>query len=98
MKMHIHIMGVAGTFMAGVARIAKAMGHTVTGSEQAMIYPPMSTQLAEDGIVAQAPYSADNLKPRPDLVVVGNAIKRGNPELEALLNEDIPYVSGPQWL
>lgn len=96
--MHIHIMGVAGTFMAGLARIAKDMGLQVTGSEQATIYPPMSTQLAADGILVQAPYAAENLKIKPDLVVVGNAIKRGNPELEYVLNEGIPYVSGPQWL
>lgn len=96
--MHIHIMGIAGTFMAGLARIAKDMGFTVTGSEQAAIYPPMSTQLAADGITVMAPYAAENLAHKPDLVVIGNAIKRGNPELEYVLNQGIPYVSGPQWL
>ncbi len=96
--MHIHIMGVAGTFMAGVARLAKSMGYTVTGSEQAAVYPPMSTQLEKDGIRWMAPYAAANLEPRPDHVIVGNAIKRGNPEIEAVLNQQIPYSSGPEWL
>ncbi len=96
--MHIHIMGVAGTFMAGVARLAKNMGYTVTGSEQAAVYPPMSTQLEQDGIALMAPYAAANLNPRPDHVIVGNAIKRGNPEIEAVLNQNIPYSSGPEWL
>jgi UDP-N-acetylmuramate: L-alanyl-gamma-D-glutamyl-meso-diaminopimelate ligase len=91
-------MGVAGTFMAGIARIAKAMGHTVTGSDQGEIYPPMSTQLEQDGIKAYAGYNASNLKKRPDLVIVGNAIKRGMEELEAVLNQQIPYISAPQWL
>lgn len=95
--MHIHIMGVAGTFMAGVARLAKNMGYTVTGSEQAAVYPPMSTQLEEDGIKLMAPYAAANLNPRPDHVIIGNAIKRGNPEVEAVLNLQIPYSSGPEW-
>ncbi|MFI4957085.1 MAG: UDP-N-acetylmuramate:L-alanyl-gamma-D-glutamyl-meso-diaminopimelate ligase [Gammaproteobacteria bacterium] len=96
--MHIHIMGVAGTFMAGLARLAKNMGYTVTGSEQAKVYPPMSTQLEEDGIALMAPYAASNLNPRPDHVIVGNAIKRGNPEIEAVLNLQLPYSSGPEWL
>lgn len=95
--MHIHIMGIAGTFMAGMARIAKQLGHEVTGSDKGEIYPPMSTQLAEDGIKVYAGFSEKNLEPRPDMVVVGNAISRGNPEMEALLNSTIPYTSGPQW-
>lgn len=96
--MRIHIMGVAGTFMAGLARIAKQLGHDVTGSDKGVIYPPMSTQLEDDGIKVFAGYDAANLDPRPDLVIVGNAVSRGNPEFEALLNSTIPYVSGPQWL
>lgn len=96
--MHIHIMGIAGTFMAGIARLAKQMGHHVTGSDKGEIYPPMSTQLADDGIKVFAGFSPQNLEPRPDWVVVGNAISRGNPEMEALLNTTIPFTSGPQWL
>ncbi len=96
--MHIHVMGVAGTFMAGIARMAKAMGHTVTGSDKGEIYPPMSTQLEQDGIDVFAGYNASNLDKKPDLVIVGNAITRGMPEIEAVLEQQIPYVSGPQWL
>lgn len=96
--MHIHIMGVAGTFMAGIARLAKQLGHEVTGSDKGEIYPPMSTQLEQDGIKVCGSYAAENLEPRPDFVVVGNAISRGNPEMEALLNTTIPFTSGPQWL
>lgn len=96
--MHIHVMGIAGTFMAGIARMAKTMGHTVSGSDQGEIYPPMSTQLEEDGIDVFAGYNASNLKQKPDLVIVGNAIKRGMEEIEAVLDQQVPYVSGPQWL
>lgn len=96
--MHIHIMGIAGTFMAGLARLAKDLGHEVTGSDKGVIYPPMSTQLAADGITVYAGFSEKNLEPRPDMVVVGNAITRGNPEMEALMNSNIHYLSGPQWL
>lgn len=96
--MHIHVMGIAGTFMAGLARLAKQMGHEVTGSDKGEIYPPMSTQLEEDGIKVFAGFKPENLEPRPDWVVVGNAISRGNPEMEALLNTTIPFTSGPQWL
>ncbi len=96
--MHIHIMGIAGTFMAGLARLAKQLGHHVTGSDKGEIYPPMSTQLAEDKITVFAGFNPKNLEPQPDLVIVGNAISRGNPEMEALLNSQIPFVSGPQWL
>jgi UDP-N-acetylmuramate: L-alanyl-gamma-D-glutamyl-meso-diaminopimelate ligase len=96
--MHIHIMGIAGTFMAGLARLAKQLGHEVTGSDKGEIYPPMSTQLQDDGITVFAGFSEKNLHPRPDWVVVGNAISRGNPEMEALLNSTIPFTSGPEWL
>jgi len=95
--MHVHVLGICGTFMGSLARLAKALGHRVTGSD-ANVYPPMSHQLEEAGIQLMAGYRADNLQPRPDLVVVGNALSRGNPEVEALLNAKLPYVSGPQWL
>ena len=95
--MHIHIMGICGTFMGGLALLARELGHQVTGSDQ-NVYPPMSTQLEAEGITLMSGYLPSNLDPRPDLVVVGNAISRGNPELEAVLNLGIPYVSGPEWL
>ena len=95
--MHIHILGICGTFMGGLAIMAKQMGHHVTGSDQ-NVYPPMSTQLEEQGIALMKGYSPENLDPAPDLVVVGNAISRGNPEIEAVLNRGLAYTSGPQWL
>jgi UDP-N-acetylmuramate: L-alanyl-gamma-D-glutamyl-meso-diaminopimelate ligase len=95
--MKLHILGICGTFMAGIAVLAKALGHDVTGSD-ANVYPPMSTQLEAKGIRLFSGYFADNLNLKPDLVIVGNAISRGNPELEAVLNEKLSYVSGPQWL
>lgn len=95
--MHVHILGVCGTFMGSLAQLAKAQGHRVTGSDTA-VYPPMSTQLAEAGIEIIEGYDPAQLKPEPDIVVVGNAMSRGNPVVEALLNTTIPYVSGPQWL
>ena len=95
--MQVHIMGICGTFMGGLAILARQLGHEVTGSDQ-NVYPPMSTQLEEHGIALKAGYRAENLEPRPDLVVVGNAISRGNPELEAVMNLGLPYISGPEWL
>lgn len=95
--MHIHIVGICGTFMGGVAAIAQQLGHRVTGSD-ANVYPPMSTQLESLGIELIQGYSEDNLKPRPDTVIIGNALSRGNAEVEAILRERIPYVSGAQWL
>jgi UDP-N-acetylmuramate: L-alanyl-gamma-D-glutamyl-meso-diaminopimelate ligase len=95
--MHIHILGICGTFMAGIAVLAKQLGHKVTGSDAAT-YPPMSTQLEELGVELFSGYSADNLKSRPDYVVIGNALSRGNPEVEAILNQGLPYTSGAQWL
>lgn len=83
--------------MGGLAILARQLGHEVTGSDQ-NVYPPMSAQLEEHGIALKAGYRAENLEPRPDLVVVGNAISRGNPELEAVMNLGLPYVSGPEWL
>jgi UDP-N-acetylmuramate: L-alanyl-gamma-D-glutamyl-meso-diaminopimelate ligase len=95
--MHVHILGIAGTFMAGVAALAKAAGHRVTGSDQ-NVYPPMSTQLAALGIELIEGYAAAQLVPRPDVVVVGNVMTRGLPVIEALLESDIPLSSGPEWL
>jgi len=95
--MHIHIIGVCGTFMGGVARLACELGHEVSGSDRAF-YPPMSDQLDALGIRLCSGYSADNLSPRPDLVIVGNAVSRGNVEVEALLDSGLPYTSGAQWL
>ena len=95
--MHIHILGICGTFMGSLALLAKELGHRVTGSD-ANVYPPMSTQLEEQGIKLMEGYSATHLQPAPDLVVVGNALSRGNPAVEYLLDTGLPYVSGPQWL
>jgi UDP-N-acetylmuramate: L-alanyl-gamma-D-glutamyl-meso-diaminopimelate ligase len=95
--MHVHILGIAGTFMAGVAALAKAAGHRVTGSDQ-NVYPPMSTQLEALGIELIEGYAASQLTPRPDVVVVGNVLTRGQPVIEALLESDIPQSSGPEWL
>ena len=95
--MHIHILGICGTFMGGVAQLAKAAGHRVTGCD-AHVYPPMSDQLRAAGIELIEGYEADQLALNPDLWVIGNAISRGNSLLEAILNKGLPYTSGPQWL
>ncbi|QQE88153.1 UDP-N-acetylmuramate:L-alanyl-gamma-D-glutamyl-meso-diaminopimelate ligase [Azotobacter chroococcum] len=95
--MHIHILGICGTFMGSLAVLAKELGHRVTGSD-ANVYPPMSTQLEAQGIELLQGYSAEHLQPAPDLVVIGNALSRGNPAVEHVLNQGLPYVSGPQWL
>ncbi|MGD7036109.1 UDP-N-acetylmuramate:L-alanyl-gamma-D-glutamyl-meso-diaminopimelate ligase [Methylotuvimicrobium buryatense] len=95
--MHIHILGICGTFMGGLALIAREMGYRVTGSDQ-NVYPPMSTQLEQQGIELMSGYRPENLDCKPDLVVIGNALSRGNPEVEAVLNRGLKYVSGPQWL
>jgi UDP-N-acetylmuramate: L-alanyl-gamma-D-glutamyl-meso-diaminopimelate ligase len=95
--MHIHILGVCGTFMGSLAVLAKQSGHHVTGSDQG-VYPPMSTQLEAQGIQLIEGYDPEQLKPTPDLVVIGNAMSRGNPVVEAVLNQGLPYCSGPQWL
>ncbi|MFP4495778.1 MAG: UDP-N-acetylmuramate:L-alanyl-gamma-D-glutamyl-meso-diaminopimelate ligase [Halochromatium sp.] len=95
--MHLHILGICGTFMGGLALIARALGHRVTGSD-ANVYPPMSTQLEAAGIELMPGYAAEHLGPAPDLVIVGNAMKRGLPVVEAMLDRDLPYTSGPQWL
>ena len=95
--MHIHILGICGTFMGGIALLARAAGHRVTGCD-ANVYPPMSTQLEEQGIALTEGYAATQINLQPDLFVVGNAISRGNPLLEEILARGLPYVSGPQWL
>ena len=95
--MHIHILGICGTFMGGVALLARTAGHRVTGCDD-NVYPPMSTQLEEQGIELTAGYSAAQVAFNPDLFVVGNAISRGNPLLEEILSRNLAYVSGPQWL
>jgi UDP-N-acetylmuramate: L-alanyl-gamma-D-glutamyl-meso-diaminopimelate ligase len=94
---HVHILGIAGTFMGGVAAIAKAAGFRVTGSDR-NVYPPMSDQLVALGIDLTQGYGAEQLDDRPDIVVVGNALSRGSPVVEAMLDRAIPYTSGPQWL
>jgi UDP-N-acetylmuramate: L-alanyl-gamma-D-glutamyl-meso-diaminopimelate ligase len=95
--MHIHILGICGTFMGGIAAIAKSLGHKVTGSD-ANVYPPMSTQLEQLGIELTQGYDPKQLQPAPDLVIIGNAMSRGNPAVEYTLDQNIPYSSGPQWL
>ncbi|WP_100640198.1 UDP-N-acetylmuramate:L-alanyl-gamma-D-glutamyl-meso-diaminopimelate ligase [Marinobacter salexigens] len=95
--MHIHILGICGTFMGSLAVLARELGHTVTGSDQG-VYPPMSTQLEAQGISLMEGYSAEHLEPKPELVLIGNAMSRGNPEVEAVLNRNIDYMSGPEWL
>jgi UDP-N-acetylmuramate: L-alanyl-gamma-D-glutamyl-meso-diaminopimelate ligase len=95
--MHVHILGIAGTFMGGLAAIAKAAGFRVTGADL-NVYPPMSTQLTALGIEFIEGYGADQLDLRPDLVIVGNALSRGSPVIEAMLDRGMAYTSGPQWL
>ncbi|MFW8565118.1 UDP-N-acetylmuramate:L-alanyl-gamma-D-glutamyl-meso-diaminopimelate ligase [Orrella sp. 11846] len=95
--MHLHILGICGTFMGGLALIARAAGHRVTGCDQAT-YPPMSTQLEEQGIDLIEGFDADQINLKPDLFVVGNVVTRGNPLMEAILDQGLPYISGPQWL
>ena len=95
--MHVHILGICGTFMAGIAAIAKQAGHRVTGSDR-NVYPPMSTQLEALGIELTEGFAPSQLDPEPDVVVVGNVMTRGMPVVEALLDRGIPYASGPEWL
>ncbi|MBD3657834.1 MULTISPECIES: UDP-N-acetylmuramate:L-alanyl-gamma-D-glutamyl-meso-diaminopimelate ligase [Marinobacter] len=95
--MHVHILGICGTFMGSLAVLARQLGHTVTGSDHG-VYPPMSTQLEAQGISLMDGYDPANLDPAPDLVLIGNAMSRGNPEVEAVLNRGIDYMSGPEWL
>jgi len=95
--MHIHILGICGTFMGGIAQLARAAGHRVTGCD-ANVYPPMSTQLEQAGISLTEGFGPEQIDLAPDLWVVGNVVSRGNPLMEEILNRGLPYVSGPQWL
>ena len=95
--MHIHILGICGTFMGGIAVLAKQAGHKVTGCD-ANVYPPMSTQLEAQGIALIEGFSPEQTKLNPDIYVIGNVVSRGNPLMEEILNRGLPYISGPQWL
>ena len=95
--MRLHVLGICGTFMGGIAVLARELGHEVTGSD-ANVYPPMSDQLRALGITLMEGYAAGHLRPAPDLVIVGNALSRGNPAVEYMLDARLPYISGPQWL
>jgi len=95
--MHIHILGICGTFMGGIALLAREQGIRVSGSD-ANVYPPMSTQLEEQGIGLHLGYAPAHFSPAPDQVVIGNALSRGNPAVEHVLNAGLDYTSGPQWL
>lgn len=95
--MHIHILGICGTFMGGLAVLAKQQGHHVTGCD-ANVYPPMSSMLEDQGIEIISGFDPEQLKPHPDLVIIGNALSRGNPCVEYVLNRNLRYTSGPQWL
>jgi len=95
--MRIHILGICGTFMGGIALIARALGHEVTGSDS-NVYPPMSTLLDKQGINVKNGYRVEHLQPVPDTVIVGNTMSRGNDVVEYMLNTKMPFTSGPQWL
>ena len=95
--MHIHILGICGTFMGGIAVLAKQAGHRVTGCD-ANVYPPMSTQLEAQGIELIEGFDPSQTQLKPDIYVIGNVVSRGNALMEAILNEGLPYISGPQWL
>ena len=95
--MHIHILGICGTFMGGIAAIAKQAGYRVTGCD-ANVYPPMSTQLTDQGIELIEGFGVEQLELKPDMFVIGNVVSRGNPLMEEILNRNLPYTSGPQWL
>ncbi len=95
--MHIHILGICGTFMGGIAVLAKQAGHRVTGCD-ANVYPPMSTQLEAQGIELIEGFGPEQINLQPDIFVIGNVVSRGNPLMEEILNRNLPYISGPQWL
>ena len=95
--MHIHVIGICGTFMAGMASLAKDLGHTVTGCDQ-NVYPPMSTFLESKDIQITQGFDANQVSLKPDLFIVGNVVSRGNPLMEEILNQNLRYQSGPQWL
>lgn len=95
--MHLHILGICGTFMGGVARLALAAGHRVTGCDHA-VYPPMSEQLRDAGVDLIEGFGAEQMAIAPDVFVIGNVVARGNPLFEAILEADAPFVSGPAWV
>lgn len=95
--MHIHILGICGTFMGGIAAIAKQLGHKVTGSDL-NVYPPMSTQLENLGIELSQGWGTEQFEPSPDMIIIGNALSRGNAAVEYVLDRKLPYTSGPEWL
>ena len=95
--MHLHFLGICGTFMGSLAQLAKASGYQVSGCD-ANIYPPMSTQLQQAGIELVEGFDTAQLDPAPDLIIVGNALSRGNPCIEYMLDHKLPFTSGPQWL
>ena len=95
--MHIHILGICGTFMGGIAAIAKSNGHHVTGCDH-NVYPPMSTQLENQGIEIIEGFDPDQINLNPDIFIVGTVVSRGNPLMELILDKNLPYQSGPQWL
>ena len=95
--MRIHILGICGTFMGGLALLAKAAGHVVEGSD-ANVYPPMSVQLEAHGILLHEGYAAEHIDNNVDCVIIGNVVSRGNPAVEYVLSQQIPYLSGPEWL
>ncbi len=95
--MHIHILGICGTFMGGIAVLAKQAGFRVTGCD-ANVYPPMSTQLEAQGIELIEGFCTEQLALNPDIYVIGNVVSRGNPLMEEILNRNLSYISGPQWL
>lgn len=95
--MHIHILGICGTFMGGIAALAKAQGHTVTGCDK-NVYPPMSEQLSAMGITPVEGFGGEQIELAPDVFVIGNVVSRGNPLMEAILDAGLPYTSGPEWL
>jgi UDP-N-acetylmuramate: L-alanyl-gamma-D-glutamyl-meso-diaminopimelate ligase len=95
--MHVHILGICGTFMGGIAALARAAGHRVTGSDRD-VYPPMSTQLDALGVELIEGYGVEQLELKPDVIVIGNVMSRGMPVIEAVLERALPYTSGPEWL
>lgn len=97
MKKHLHILGIGGTFMASLALLARELGYEVTGSDLPL-YPPMSTMLERAGIPVHVGYGIEPLRTRPDAIVIGNALSRGNPAVEFVLNQNWPYTSGAEWL
>ncbi len=95
--MHIHILGICGTFMGGIAAIARQAGHEVTGCDSS-VYPPMSTQLESHGIKLIEGYDPSQIELKPDIFLIGNVVSRGNPLMEEILNRNLQYISAPQWL